>query len=43
VQDPLAEAYATLALLEGAHLAARTDGTILTFDVVTELISNRCR
>ncbi|MBC7216279.1 MAG: TetR/AcrR family transcriptional regulator [Burkholderiaceae bacterium] len=43
VQNSLAEAYATLALLEGAHLAARTNGNILTFDAVTELISNRCR
>ena len=38
VDHPAREAHATLALLEGAHLAARANGDILAFDTAVELV-----
>ena len=43
VTDPLDEARATLALLEGAHLAARASKDVSLFDAATALLSARCR
>ena len=40
---PEAEARAALALLEGAHLAARADGAVATFDAAVATLEARCR
>ena len=37
------EAQATLAMLEGAHLAARTEEDLAVFDAATRLLRARCR
>ncbi|WP_373191284.1 TetR/AcrR family transcriptional regulator [Halomonas sp.] len=42
IQDPTDEAHATLATLEGAHLAARTEEDSAVFDAATRLLSARC-
>ncbi|WP_428651497.1 TetR/AcrR family transcriptional regulator [Roseibium sp.] len=43
ITDPAQEARATLALLEGAHLAARSDETIEVFDEAVQTLLSRCR
>ena len=43
ISDPLQEAYATLAMLEGAHLASRTQEDPALFDAATQLLRARCR
>ena len=43
VTQPVHEARATLALLEGAHLAARAEEDVFVFDRAVETISARCR
>ena len=42
VRDPNAEALATLATLEGAHLAARAETDITVFDSVVAVLRARC-
>ncbi|WP_420583584.1 TetR/AcrR family transcriptional regulator [Ruegeria sp.] len=42
VTNPTAEARATLALLEGAHLTARAAESIQTFDAAFEMLTSRC-
>ncbi len=42
VADPEKEASAALALLEGAHLAARTAMDVSRFDAAVELLTQRC-
>ena len=42
VGDPKAEARATLALLEGAHLTARAESSVQTFDEAAEILKARC-
>lgn len=41
--DPAAEARAALALLEGAHLTARAEENVDTFDLAVSLLKSRCR
>lgn len=43
VKNPAAEARATLAMLEGAHLAARAETDIAVFDSAVALLTSRCR
>lgn len=43
VGDPESEAFAMLALLEGALLTARSDEDIRFFDAATETVKSRCR
>ena len=43
ILDPADEAPATLAMLEGAHLAARTEEDLATFDAATRLLNARCQ
>jgi TetR/AcrR family transcriptional repressor of nem operon len=43
ILDPAYEAPATLAMLEGAHLAARTEEDLVAFDVATRLLNARCQ
>lgn len=43
IHDPAQEARATLAMLEGAHLAARTEQAPAVFDAATQLLSARCQ
>lgn len=40
---PPAEARATLALLEGAHLTARAESNVAPFDLAVELLQARCQ
>ena len=42
VEDPKAEARAALALLEGAHLTARAESSVQTFDDAVEVLTARC-
>jgi TetR/AcrR family transcriptional repressor of nem operon len=42
VANPAAEARATLALLEGAHLAARAEENVQTFDEAMGILKTRC-
>lgn len=43
IQDPTDEAHATLATLEGAHLAVRTEEKAAVFDAATRLLRARCQ
>lgn len=43
VTDPVSEAHSTLALLEGAHLAARAEEDLEMFDRATASMLARCR
>lgn len=43
IQNPLREAHATLAMLEGAHLAARNEQDRRLFDAATQLLKARCQ
>lgn len=43
ITDPVSEAHSTLALLEGAHLAARAEEDIEMFDQATASMLARCR
>lgn len=43
IDDPAREAHATLAMLEGAHLAARAQQAPAVFDAATQLLSARCQ
>lgn len=43
ILDPADEAQATLATLEGAHLAARTEEDLAVFDAATRLMRARCQ
>ena len=43
IGDPSDEAPATLAMLEGAHLAARTKEDLAVFDAATRLLRARCQ
>lgn len=43
VGNPLHEARSTLALLEGAHLAARAAEDLTVFDNALEMLKSRCR
>lgn len=43
VANPTQEARATMALLEGAHLAARSDENIEVFDQAVEALIERCQ
>jgi TetR/AcrR family transcriptional repressor of nem operon len=43
IHAPTDEAQATLAMLEGAHLAARTEQDLAVFDAATRLLSARCK
>jgi TetR/AcrR family transcriptional repressor of nem operon len=43
VNNPVLEAHATLAMLEGAHLSARIEEDPAAFDLVTDLLSTRCQ
>ncbi|PCD01118.1 TetR/AcrR family transcriptional regulator [Halopseudomonas pelagia] len=42
IHDSTPEAHATLAILEGAHLAARTEQNPAVFDAATQLLRARC-
>jgi len=42
VADPAQEAHATLALLEGAHVAARASEDVRVFDRAVALLKSRC-
>ena len=42
VGEPAAEARAALALLEGAHLAARAEESLQTFDDAVAILQSRC-
>ncbi len=41
VADPAAEAMSCLAVLEGAHLAGRTQGSVMRFDEAVRLLTDR--
>jgi len=43
VTEPKLEAFATLAVLEGAHLAARADEDVAVFDQAVAVITARCK
>lgn len=43
VENPEADARATLAILEGAHLAARAETDIAVFDSTLALLTSRCK
>ena len=43
ILGPTQEAQATLAMLEGAHLAARTEEDPAVFDAATQLLRARCQ
>ncbi len=43
IHDPAYESPATLAMLEGAHLAARSEQDLSAFDAATQLLSARCQ
>ena len=43
ILDPAYEAPATLAMLEGAHLAARNEVDLAAFDAATRLLKARCQ
>ena len=43
ILGPADEAQATLAMLEGAHLAARTEEDLAVFDAATRLLRARCQ
>lgn len=42
VTDPASEARAALALLEGAHLTARAEENVATFDEAVGVLTSRC-
>ena len=42
ISNPASEARAALALLEGAHLTARAEEDVNTFDAAVEILKSRC-